>query len=95
MMGRNHRVERRVKIKNRRGIHARAAARFVELASNFKARIEVESKYGKADGKSIMGMLTLCAGEGNYIKIKAEGSDAYDAISALVELINSRFGEEN
>lgn len=94
-MGEDKWVERKVKVKNKRGIHARAAAKFVEVASRFRSNIEVESKYGKADGKSIMSILTLCASKGSYIKIRAKGVDAPRAVNALVELVNSKFGEEN
>ncbi len=81
-------------IRNRLGLHARAAAKFVHLATRYSARIRV-SRDGKAmDGKSIMGILLLAAGAGASIVITADGADESDAVEALCRLIESGFREE-
>lgn len=79
---------------NRLGLHARAAARFVQLANQFESRIEVVSEQSKADGKSILGLLTLAASRGSSIHLSANGPDEKAAIEELVELIEGRFGED-
>ena len=81
-------------IRNRLGLHARAAAKFVHLATTFSSHIRV-SRDGKImDGKSIMGILLLAAGAGASIVITAEGADETGAIEALCRLVEGRFGEE-
>ncbi len=74
-------------------MHARAAVKFVQLASHFKAEIRVMKDGTSVNGKSIMGLLTLVAALGFSIVIEAEGSDAEDAVKALSELVDSGFGE--
>jgi phosphocarrier protein HPr len=88
-------ISRDVTIINRLGLHARAAARFVNLASQYEAAVEVERNGQKVNGKSIMGVMMLAAAQGSSIKLHADGSDAEDALSALVELIAQRFGEDS
>ena len=79
---------------NRLGLHARAAARFVTLASEFSCEVNV-SRYGqRVNGKSIMGVMMLAASKGTQITIYAEGSDEDLALEALAKLVNERFGEE-
>ncbi len=85
---------REVEIKNKLGLHARPAAMFVRLASKFPCEIHVEKDGERVNGKSLMGLLMLAAGQGSRLKIYAEGSRAEEALNALEELINSRFGEE-
>jgi phosphocarrier protein HPr len=79
---------------NTRGLHARASAKFVKLASSFEAEIHVTRDGTTVDARSIMGLLMLGAGNGCSIDISAEGSDAAEAIEALNELVATRFGED-
>lgn len=80
-------------IQNQLGLHARPAALFVQMANRFKGDIEVQKGRTKANGKSIMGIMTLAAGRGSQITIRAKGPDASKAISALTKLIRGNFGE--
>ena len=80
-------------IQNRLGLHARPAALFVQMANRFKSEIEVQKGKEKVNGKSIMGIMTLAAGRGSQITIRATGPDARKAISELARLIRSDFGE--
>lgn len=80
-------------ILNRLGLHARPAALFVQTANRFKSEIEVEKGKEKVNGKSIMGIMTLAAGRGSQIIIRATGPDAPKAISELTKLIRNNFGE--
>lgn len=80
-------------IKNELGLHARAAAQFVKIASRFTAEVIVKKDSREVNGKSIMGILMLAAPKGSKITIRAEGSDGPDALSALEELIENKFGE--
>jgi phosphocarrier protein len=76
-------------------MHARAAAKFVGLASQYKADIFVSRKGREVNGKSIMGVMMLAAAQGTEVEIRAEGTpDAEDALDALSTLIANRFGEE-
>jgi phosphocarrier protein len=75
-------------------MHARAAARFVHLASRFEAQIKVARDAREMDGKSIMGLLLLAAARGTSITITASGTDEADAITALSALVQSGFGED-
>ena len=79
---------------NKLGLHARAAAQFVEAANKFGADIFVEKDGQEVNGKSIMGVMMLAAGCGSKIIIKANGVDAKDAIAVLQALIDGKFGEE-
>jgi phosphocarrier protein HPr len=88
------RAERTVEIVNERGLHARASAKFVKLASEFEAEIKVSRDGQAVDARSIMGLMMLAAGPGSTIDIIAEGPDAQAAVGALAELIASRFDEE-
>lgn len=82
-----------VTILNRLGLHARAAAKFVHVASRFKSQVRVARESRVIDGKSIMGILLLAAPCGASITISADGPDEADAISELCKLIESGFGE--
>ena len=86
-------TSRSVTIVNELGMHARAAAKFVHLAARFESRIRVAARGREMDGKSIMGILLLAAARGSTITISAEGADEADAVTALVELVQSGFGE--
>lgn len=88
-------ISRDITIINRLGLHARAAARFVNLATQYAATIEVERNGQRVNGKSIMGVMMLAAAQGSSIKLHADGDDAEDALNALSELIAQRFGEDS
>ena len=81
------------KIRNRAGMHARAAVKFVQLAAHFKSEIRVVKDGTGVNGKSIMGLLTLVAALGFTITIEAEGPDAEAAVAALAALVETGFGE--
>ena len=83
-----------VTVVNQLGMHARAAAKFVHLATRYEARVKVARDRREMDGKSIMGILLLAAACGTTITISAEGIDERDAVSALVALVESGFGED-
>jgi len=83
-----------VTVVNQLGMHARAAAKFVHLATRYEARVRVASDQREMDGKSIMGILLLAAARGSTITISAEGSDERDAVDALVALVQGGFGED-
>jgi phosphocarrier protein HPr len=87
-------AERAVTIVNERGLHARASAKFVNLASEIDARIEVEKDGNRVCGTSIMGLMMLGAAMGDTITIHVEGDYAEQAADKLVALIEERFGEE-
>lgn len=83
-----------VKLQNKLGMHARSAAAFVKVAQQFKAEIYLEYKGQTANGKSILGILTLACPKGGMLTIKAEGIDALKAIEALEIMIENKFGED-
>ena len=83
-----------VTIRNRLGLHARAAAKFVHTATRYSSHIKISRDGKTMDGKSIMGILLLAAGAGTTVVISADGSDESDAIDALCTLVNGGFGEE-
>jgi phosphocarrier protein HPr len=83
-----------VQISNRRGLHARASAKFVTLASQFDATVTVSKDGSDVLGTSIMGLMMLAAATGDQIEVRAEGAQAGEALAALVELVNAKFGED-
>ena len=83
-----------VEILNERGLHARASAKFVKLASEFDAEVTVSRDEQSVDARSIMGLMMLAAGPGSSIDITAEGPDAKAAVDALAELVADRFDED-
>ncbi len=87
-------ASRTVDVLNKRGLHARASAKFVTLAASQSAAIEVEKDGSKVCGTSIMGLMMLGAALGDKITISAEGEGAEQAVAALAELVEARFGEE-
>ena len=87
-------VSRTVDVLNRRGLHARASAKFVTLASTQSVEVEVEKDGSKVCGTSIMGLMMLGAAMGDKITISAEGDGAEEAVSALAQLVEAKFGEE-
>jgi len=88
-------TSRAVTVVNQLGLHARAAARFVHLATRFEAHVRVTRDSKVMDGKSIMGILLLAAARGTTITISADGRDEQAAVEALVKLVESGFGEES
>ena len=87
-------VSREVRITNRRGLHARASAKFVNLASEIDSKIEVEKDANRVCGTSIMGLMMLGAAMGDTIVIHVEGDRADESLARLVALVEDRFGEE-
>jgi phosphocarrier protein len=86
-------TQREVMVTNELGLHARAAARFVHLATQFRSQIRIGRDTRMMDGKSIMGILLLAAARDTMLTITANGPDEADAIDALVRLVESGFGE--
>lgn len=84
----------KTKIQNKLGLHARAAAAFVKVANRFRSEIKVSKDAVTVNGKSIMGVLMLAAARGTEILIQASGDDAKQAVAALQELIDDKFGED-
>lgn len=91
----SRRPEAFVTIRNRKGLHARASAKFVKCAEGFDAMIRVTRDGQTVGGTSIMGLMMLAAGPGAVLHIEAEGTEAPEAIEALVALIEAGFHEEN
>ena len=87
-------ISRSVTVVNQLGMHARAAAKFVHLATGFQARIRVGRHGREMDGKSIMGLLLLAAARGTMITISADGADAQAAVDALAALVEAGFGDD-
>jgi phosphocarrier protein HPr len=87
-------IEREITIVNKLGLHARPAAMFVRIANRHRAEIWVEKDGEQVNGKSIMGLMMLAAGQGSKLLISAEGSDADQAVQELEALIGRRFDEE-
>jgi len=81
-------------IKNRLGLHARAASQFVQVATKYGSEVFVRKGEQEVNGKSIMGILILAASKGSEITVRTEGEDADQALNALGELIDSGFGED-
>lgn len=86
-------IERVVEIKNKLGLHARAAAKLVHIASRFKCDIKIRKGDEEVDGKSILGILLLAAGRGTSVTLKADGEDERAALDALEKLIDDKFDE--
>ena len=86
-------VTRDVEIKNKLGLHARAAAKFVHTAARFKSDIKIRKGDEEVDGKSILGILLLAAGRGSVITLKADGPDEREALDAIEKLIDAKFDE--
>ncbi len=86
-------IEREVAIVNRLGLHARAAAKLVHLASGFRSQVEIVANGESVDAKSILGLLLLAASQGSQVRIRCEGSDESEALAAIERLFAERFGE--
>lgn len=87
-------ITKQLTVLNKLGIHARPAAQFVRIASKFKSGVNVEKDGENVDGKSIMGLMMLAVGWGAVINVSVEGEDETEAMKALEDLVNSKFGEE-
>lgn len=87
-------ASREVRIDNQRGLHARASAKFVNLASEIDAKVEVEKDGHRVCGTSIMGLMMLGAAKGDTVVIHVAGDHAEEALGRLVRLVEERFGEE-
>jgi len=86
--------EKHVHIRNKLGLHARASARLVSTASRFSSEITLIKESIEVNGKSIMGIMMLAASKGTELLVRAEGNDADEALCAIEELVNDRFGED-
>jgi phosphocarrier protein HPr len=83
-----------LEIQNRLGLHARAAAQLVQVAAQFDADITVTKDGQAVDGKSILGLMMLAAGQGSYIDVSVSGPQAADALAAIERLVEQKFNEE-
>ena len=86
-------LNKKITVKNKLGLHARAAVKFVNLANRFEASVRIEKDGAEIDGKSILGILTLAAIKGSQITLIISGKDEAEALKALVALINNKFQE--
>jgi len=86
-------ISRDIEIKNKLGLHARAAAKLVHTAARFKSDIKVRKGDEEVDGKSILGILLLAAGRGSVVTIRADGEDEREALDAVEKLIDAKFDE--
>jgi phosphocarrier protein len=87
-------TERTVTLINELGLHARAAAKFVDAACRFRSSIEIVRGHETVDGKSILGLLALAAPRGSVLRLTAHGPDEEQALAALAALVDDRFGED-
>ncbi len=87
-------IIKNIKIINKLGMHARAAAQFVQLASSFSSHIEIEKDKRRVNGKSIMGVMMLAASKDSEVTLYTNGEDEEESMSKLEELINNRFNED-
>ena len=87
-------VTRKLEVLNKLGLHARPCSKFVKLATSFRAEVWVSKDDQTVNGKSIMGLVMLAAGQGSVLVVKCEGADAQDAVAALEKLLLSKFDED-
>lgn len=87
-------IERDLAIRNRLGLHARAAAKFVQTAGRFRSEVKIRKNGEEVDGKSILGLLLLAASQGTRITVAVTGEDEAAAFAAVEELITRQFDEE-
>lgn len=92
--GPGRKIEKEIVIINRLGLHARPAAMFVRIASRFRSEIWVEKEGEQINGKSIMGLMMLAAGQGSKLLIRCEGPDCDKAMQEIEDLISQRFNED-
>lgn len=88
-------MKRSFEIRNRLGLHARAAAQLVQLAAGFSAELTIEKDGQRVNGKSIMGVMMLAAAQGAIVEVEAIGTDAEELLTAIATLIQSRFNEDH
>ena len=86
-------LERQLEITNKKGLHARAAAKLIKLAHNYESDVIVARGENEVNGKSILGLLTLAAHQGSWVTLKVDGSDEDDALENIAKLIESKFEE--
>ena len=86
-------ISKDIEIKNKLGLHARAAAKLVHVAARFKSDIKIRKGDEEVDGKSILGILLLAAGRGSVITLRADGEDEAEAVEAIEKLIDAKFDE--
>lgn len=87
-------IRQSLEIKNKLGIHARAAVKFVNISTQYKSKIMIERDGIEVDGKSLLSILTLACPKGSWITIVADGADAEQALESLEKLIDDKFGED-
>ena len=87
-------LSKNIEIINKLGMHARAAAQFVQLASSFTSHIEIEKDKRRVNGKSIMGVMMLAANKGSEVILYTNGEDEEESMNQLEQLINNRFNED-
>lgn len=87
-------LEREIEITNKLGLHARAAAKLVKVAGAYTSSIEIEKQDQRVNAKSIMSVMMLAASRGNLVKVFVQGDDQEDAMASVLELIESKFGED-
>src|ERR1700730_13896958 len=92
--GAGRKIEKEITIINRLGLHARPAAMFVRIASRHRSEVWVEKEGEQINGKSIMGLMMLAAGQGSTLTIRCEGPDADKVMEELEELIRNKFNED-
>lgn len=90
----SQKIEKEIPVVNRLGLHARPAAMFVRIASRYRCEVWVAKEGEEVNGKSIMGLMMLAAGQGSKLRLRCEGPDADKAMDELEELINARFHED-
>lgn len=93
-MGQQQELSRVIKVRNSLGLHARPAAILVKTTSRFKADIKIEHDNVEIDGKSILGLMTLAANRGSSLTFTANGPDAEEALNAIEQLFEDKFGEK-
>lgn len=86
-------IQQEIEIVNKLGLHARASAKFTQLASKFKSEVWVARNGRRVNGKSIMGVMMLAAGKGSKIMLETDGVDEQECFDAIVSLVNDKFGE--
>lgn len=86
-------IEQEIEIINKLGLHARASAKFTQLAAKYKSDVWMSRSTRRVNAKSIMGVMMLAAGKGSMVKLEVDGPDENDCLQALVGLIHTRFGE--
>ncbi|HEX4843810.1 MAG TPA: HPr family phosphocarrier protein [Limnobacter sp.] len=86
-------IQQDITISNKLGLHARASVKLTQTASRFQSEVWISKQGRRVNAKSIMGVMMLAAGKGHEVKLEAEGPDEAQAVAALVDLINDKFGE--